>query len=277
MKAILELPFPHLSEGRFASVHAYTDEGLFATHGIRIAFTERTGGVSEGPYYSLNIGRVSDEPKRIAENQKILLNAFRLEYETCLRPSQVHGDEVYVVETQADYEEVQSRIEKGVDALIIEPARVAALLGFADCVPVILVSPSGTFAVVHAGWRGVVAGIVPKAFLKLRESDRGKGFAFSSHDYNVYIGPYIHAECFEVGEEVRLAFSETFGPDCLVDDSHVDLGKALRLSLEEEGVEPSRIGDIDICTVCENDRFYSHRAQDGVCGRHGVFAIRREL
>ena len=279
MKTSLELPFPRLSEGRFASIYAYTDEELFSSFGIRIAFSERMGGISEGPYRSLNVGRrVPDDQEKVAKNHSSLLEALGAGCEVCLTPYQVHRTDVYTVKLgQTDYASIQEEIEQGIDALIIEPPQVAALLCFADCVPIIIVSPSSTFAVVHAGWKGMLGGIVQKAFRLLMHSDQTKGSSFSPKDYNIYIGPYIHSECFETGEDVCLAFVEAFGSSCMRDASHVDLGQALRLSLEREGVDHMRIADVNVCTVCNNDRFYSYRAQGGVCGRHGAFAVRTRI
>lgn len=276
MKTTLELPFPRLSEGRFASICAHTDEELFSRFGIRIAFTERMGGVSEGSYASLNLGsRVSDDPEKVEENQARLLEAFGFEGKVCLRPRQVHGTDIALVEAgQNDYESIQTDIDRGADGIIIVPDQVATLLCFADCVPVIIVSPSSAFAVVHAGWKGMVAGIAQKAFRLLMDHDHARGFSFSSKDYNVYVGPYIHGECFETGKDVQEAFADAFGPECLHGDSHIDLGRALRCSLGKEGVDQARIADVNICTVCHNDRFFSYRAQKGVCGRHGAFAVR---
>lgn len=277
MRTTLELPLPRLSRGRFASIDAYTDEALFDSHRIRIAFTERGGGVSKDSYASLNLGSaVDDDLVSVEQNRRILTDAFSVNHAACLVPRQVHGKKVLVVPegAQETIEDFRSRAQKGADALLIEAQQVAALLCFADCVPLIIVSPTGRFAVVHAGWRGVLAEIATKATSELTELDASDGASADPSAYNVYIGPYIHRECFETGEEVREDFAHTFGQGCLVDSSRIDLGMALRTSLTRFGVSEKRIADVDICTVCNNDRFFSYRAQEGICGRHGAFAVR---
>ena len=91
----------------------------------------------------------------------------------------------------------------------------------------------------------------------------------------MYIGPYIHACHFEVGEEVAKQFFDSFGEASLVDERHVDMGAALRSGFASMGVAPERIADVDMCTVCDaGERFYSYRASGGTCGRHGAFAAR---
>ena len=92
METTLELPLPHLSRGRFASIGALTDEALFDRTGIRIAFTERIGGVSEGPFASLNLGdHVNDDAACVARNRAIVAEAFDVGPDSLVVPHQVHG------------------------------------------------------------------------------------------------------------------------------------------------------------------------------------------
>ncbi|MCL2889367.1 MAG: polyphenol oxidase family protein, partial [Eggerthellaceae bacterium] len=140
--------------------------------------------------------------------------------------------------------------------------------------PIIAVSPSGRFAVIHAGWRGVEKGIAPAALEALLACDRAAGEATGYAQFNIYIGPYIHAECFEASAEVCEAFGQAFGPDCLVGENRIDLAKALRSALVRLGIDPARIVDAGICSACENESYFSYRAQNGVCGRQGAFAFR---
>lgn len=276
METTLELPLPHLIKGRFASVEAITDEALFERIGVRIAFTERAGGASEGPLASLNLGdHVGDDPARVARNRAIVAEALGADPESLVVPRQVHGSRIVRIKESSAEAVARAREEAstGADGLVVEASDVAALLCFADCVPVILVSPSGRFAVVHAGWRGVVNGIAEDAVRLLSRLDEEGGFGATAHRMNVYIGPHIHSECFETGEDVRARFVDRFGSACAPDSTHVDLGAALRTGLARAGAK--RISDADVCTVCGNDRFFSHRAQNGAAGRHGAFAVRK--
>lgn len=143
------------------------------------------------------------------------------------------------------------------------------MLCFADCVPVIVVSPRRTFAVVHAGWRGVMARIAESAVKRVCERDDVEPSCL-----NVYIGPHIHACHFEVGEDLACRFANEFGPSVLTDDRHVSLSAALRCGLISLGVDERRIADAGVCTVCDGGkRYFSYRASGGRCGRHAAFAV----
>lgn len=297
MKAVAELPFPRLFRGRFCvpengagaspspfpnhlaqypddDIVAITDQGLFEATGVRVAFTERTGGESAGAYGSLNLGsHVHDDPACVAANRQRLLSALGAEGASLVVANQVHGTNVERIESgdAACVEALRHRVSEGADGIVVGCPDVAALLCFADCMPVVLVAPGGTFAVVHAGWRGVFGHIVVKALDLLCETS---GAAAGS--CNVYIGPYIHAECFEVGTDLARKFSAEFGSHCVPDSRHVDLGAAVRADLAAVGVDGRRIADSDACTVCSNRRFFSYRAQGGTCGRHAAVALRFE-
>lgn len=270
----LGLPLPVLSRGRFASIEAYTDNALFEAVGVRIAFTGRSGGVSEGPFASLNLGsHVNDDPRAVQENRDRLLRAFADNGTELLVPNQVHEDTVLCIDAIERTDEVREAAAQGADGLIVSTHSVAALLCFADCVPVIIVSPTGRFAVVHAGWRGVMNTISAKALRMMLEHDALQE-TVHAEDYNVYIGPHIHRECFETSAEIHDQFVETFGRTCDAGHRHIDLSQALRVQLVEEGIAPERICDVDICTVCHPDEFFSYRAQQGAAGRHGAFAVK---
>ena len=271
----LVLPLPELTKGRFASLDAYTDEGLFRATGVRIAFTTRQGGVSVGCYDSLNLGHhVNDGLDSVLRNRRIVQESFGCADAPLIVPNQVHGSDLVFARTAGDSEMVQQRASQGADGVLVEVPGVAALLCFADCVPVIVVSPTGRFAVVHAGWRGVDNLISVKAVEALAQADAGEVGQGSTSHLNVYIGPHIGPECFETGEDVHSRFRKKFGEACVFDSTHIDLAAALRIQLEGAGVSPDRICDIGKCTVCCNDEFFSYRAQGGVCGRHAAFAYR---
>ena len=89
-------------------------------------------------------------------------------------------------------------------------------------------------------------------------------------------GPHIQAECFETSSEIHDEFVRTFGSACSAGPRHVSLVAAQRESLSRVGVDMRRVADAGICTVCCNDAYYSYRAQEGVCGRHGAFAFRAQ-
>lgn len=280
----LVLPDPELTKGRFASISAYTDEKLFEATGARIAFTTREGGVSEGCYGSLNLGsHVSDDLASVQENRRRVQQAFGCEDGALIVPNQVHGDVVLNVGepgklgaplSEGAESEACELAAQGADGLIVNAAGAAALLCYADCVPVVIVSPTGRFAVVHAGWRGVDNLISVKTVRMMAQADEFELGTNAAAQYNVYIGPHIGPECFETGADVYAKFVAQFGEACAFDDTHIDLAEGLRIQLQQVGVVASRICDLGKCTVCGNDEFFSYRGQGGICGRHGAFAVK---
>lgn len=278
MNTTLDLPLPSLSKGRFASLGLWTDDALEEATGVRIAFAERTGGKSTGPYASLNLAYGSDDEAAVDANRALLLEALGLSPQAVVSPRQVHGmDVVEVASTQGPaYVEAMAKAAAGADAVAVDVVGVAALLCFADCVPLIMVAPTGRFVVAHAGWRGAVAGIASLALKALTDgSSSGSGqVQVAPDEVNIYVGPYIHSECFEVGEEVEALFRDTFGDGCITGNHHVDLGEALRIDLVRAGASRGRIVEVGACTLCDQEAFFSYRGSSGVCGRHGAFAMR---
>lgn len=270
-RATLDMPFPRLSEGRFSSYAALTDDALYEKTGVRIAFTQRTGGVSEPPFDSFNLGgHVGDDPACVSRNRDILLEGIGAPDAFVIQPNQVHGDRVVVCERRQDVETCSARAREGADGVVVRASDVAAILCFADCVPIIAVSPAGSFAVVHAGWRGVVAHIAEKAVDMLCAAD-----GVDASAVNVYIGAHIEACCFEVGENVAARFANEFGACALARPRHVDMTAALVAGLASHGVDTRRIACAHVCTMCDSaGRYYSYRRSAGVCGRHAAAAVR---
>jgi YfiH family protein len=144
-----------------------------------------------------------------------------------------------------------------------EPGR-AMLLLTADCMPIALARREGerpALAILHAGWRGLLSGIV------------GVGVrALGSRRLVAAIGPSIGPCCYEVGEEVAAPFAEAFGDD-VVRDGKLDLWTSAERALRAAGVD--RVDRFDACTSCQGSRFFSHRRDSGRTGRQGVIAYVR--
>ena len=279
------LPLPHLAERVFEGISVLTDDALAETLGVRIAFSGRAGGASASPYDSLNLGsHVGDDPRDVDANRAALARVLGAEGAPLVVPNQVHGTNIVTIDDAgaASIDAASRAAADGADALIVGAANVAAMLCFADCVPVVLVSPVGSFAVVHAGWRGAVAGIAGAALRALSRHDadavgggREEAAALAAAT-NAYIGPCIRRECFETGPDVRARFADAFGEECLFGDANVDLPRAVSIDLARAGADERRIADAGICTVCAQDRYFSYRASGGTCGRHAAFAVRKE-
>ena len=270
------LPAPQLRAAAFDEIPVLTDDALASSVGVRVLFTQRAGGTSSGPYESLNLGtHVDDDPDAVAANRARLARSVGADPGLVVVPNQVHGTDLVVVSDgdAASVSAAREEAARGADALVVEAPGVSALLCFADCTPVVVVSPTGRFAVAHAGWRGALAGIAGKAVRALCALDEAAGHVGTAGGMNVYIGPHIHVECFETGEDVCESFARAFGEEC-ASDRHVSLARAVSRDVVAAGVDADRIAVAPFCTKCNPDTYFSYRASGGVCGRHGAFAVR---
>jgi polyphenol oxidase len=225
-----------------------------------VDFSTREGGVSEGPYASLNLGIFTgDEPGRVVENRRRLCAAAGVDPERATMAWQQHGAEVRRARPE-------SIVDPGLrhdpcDGLWTEEPGQAMLLLTADCLPIALARLDGArpaVAVLHAGWRGLLAGIVPAGVA-----------ALGSRLVTAAIGPSIGPCCYEVREDVAAPVRAAFGLG-LVRDGRLDLWNAAERALRAAGV--ARIERFDLCTACDEERFFSHRRDAGVTGRQGVLA-----
>lgn len=220
-----------------------------------VAFTTRHGGVSPGPFRSLNLGFSSgDRPEAVEENRRRLRETLGLLEVASL--SQVHGNDCLVAEAGG--------LAGSGDALFTTRPDLALAIGTADCLGVVLWDEHRrALAAAHAGWRGIVAGVLESAAARVaRAAPGGSLFAV--------IGPGIRACCFEVGREV----AERFPADCVLEGEtlHVDLARAARQRLLAIGVAPDRLLDLGECTSCEEATYFSHRRDRGTTGRHWTVA-----
>jgi len=245
----------------------YRFEGLQEFQGQRLnhAALTRIGGVSEAPYDTLNLGHtVGDNLGAVEENHRRVAAALEVEPTRFVSPYQVHGAEVAVVGAAH-----RGTVQPEVDALITDEPQAPMLMRFADCTPVLFYDPARNAAgIAHAGWRGVVNGIIPATVEALVESLGCKpGRIWAG------IGPTIGPCCYEVGPDVALQIEGVCpkGADVVrrADGrTFVDLPAAVHAQLEIAGVE--RIEDSQLCTACCVDEFFSHRAEGGRTGRFGV-------
>ncbi|MGB2711927.1 MAG: polyphenol oxidase family protein, partial [Conexibacter sp.] len=221
-----------------------------ALPGGRALFTTRRGGVSTGPYASFNLGRwTADDPAAVAANRSRLAAAIGVPLDAVVQGRQVHGVRV---ERRAS-----GRGEPAeADGQATATPGLATLVLAADCLPVALIAP-GAVAMLHAGWRGLAAGILEEGVATVR--------ALGGGTMEAAIGPGAGGCCYEVGEEVREAFGTT-GPT-------VDLKAIARARLAAAGV--AHVHDLGLCTICSDPAlFFSHRRDDGVTGRQAGAAWR---
>lgn len=220
--------------------------------GYRVAFTTRVGGVSEGPFASLNLGRKSgDDPEHAEENRRIACAAIGADVEQLALNFQVHSAQVLRAAPRMRGEHA--------DGLWTEEPGLPILAMSADCLPIVLARAGRPgIAVLHAGWRGLLAGIVAAGTEAL-----GGG------EIAAAVGPAIGPCCYEVGEEVAKPFRARFGDD-VVEQGRLDLWTSAERALHAAGIE--RVDRFDRCTACEPKYFFSHRRDAGLTGRQGVIA-----
>lgn len=241
------------------------------------AFTSRLGGVSGPPFDSLNYGNPSELPPGVARDPKSnieanfarVLDAIGCPGRRIVQVHQVHGAGVHVVR-RADAAANSPPIVWGdvkADAIVTDDPACVVAVRVADCCPVLLSTADGdAVGAVHAGWRGVVAGVLPEAIGALRN------LAGPRSEIRAAIGPCIGPERFEVGPEVADEFRRVFGSDAepllrpgVPGKFFVDLKASLALQLRRAGVE--RFSVDPACTASDPTRFFSHRRDAGVTGR----------
>ena len=214
-----------------------------AAPGVRAAFTCRLGGVSEAPYDSLNLSSfVGDADDRVSANRERALVAAGLNGTSIALVKQVHGDRIIEAEGRSGV------LGEG-DGVAAKRGGGAACVMSADCVPVLLAGSDQVIAV-HAGWRGLVGGVLDRALERLGPVSAA------------WIGPSIKGCCYEVGSDVIDAFEEAGLPTL---SGSVDPGAAAARILTRAGVDGFALATE--CTSCD-PRFFSHR-RDGITGRQG--------
>jgi YfiH family protein len=240
--------------------------------GARAVFTTRRGGVSSGPYASLNLGPLTDDDPAAVERNRAILEAQAGVPLAQIR--QVHGTTVLKVSTApgarlglAGSGGLGAGDPPEADGQATDTPGVAPLVLVADCLP-IAVAGDGAVAMLHAGWRGLAGGVIAEGIRALQELGAGGPVAAA-------IGPGAGPCCYEVGEEVHAAFAG--------DDEHpehgerfrrgrnLDLKAIARAQLTAAGVHA--VYDAQLCTICSDPSLlFSHRRDHGTTGRQGGLA-----
>lgn len=222
----------------------------------RVAFTTREGGVSEGPYRSLNLGILTnDDPDRVRRNRELVAESLAVDVGGIVMGRQVHGTAVLDGDSPATNRSDSGPLPEVDGHTTVAPDRPLLVL-VADCLPVALASEDRV-AMVHCGWRGLAGGILDNAL------DH-----FGS-PVSAAVGPGIGQCCYAVGEEVLAAFRDV---PAAADGRMLSLRAVAEARLRARGVE--QIEQIDLCTACNEDLFFSHRRDNGVTGRQAGIAWR---
>jgi YfiH family protein len=228
--------------------------------GARAVFTTRRGGVSDGRYESLNLGRwTEDRPQAVEHNRSALAHGLGVSF---AYGRQVHGMRVERVHEPPPADPALPPAQPGdADGQATMLAGVAPMVLTADCLPV-AVAGGGAVAMLHAGWRGLEGGIITEGVAAIRELT-GDGRLTAA------IGPGAGPCCYEVSEEIHERFAARSAD--LRRGRNLDLKAIAALELARAGVK--EVHDVGLCTIC-SDRtlFFSHRREHGVTGRQAGIA-----
>lgn len=239
---------------------------LLSARGVRHGFSTRLGGVSDGPFSTLNLAAApGDDRAKVAENFARFSQAIGVDASRLYQTSQVHGGAVHVVR---DGDDRLATLQRQADALVARDASCAVGVRIADCIPLLIFDEaSGRAAAVHAGWRGVVAGVVRAGVDALVDGGASSSLVAA-------VGPCIGVCCFEVGDDVAKTIVEAAHGDASIvarragEKPHVDLRRAVRVQLRALDVDDARIEDVEGCTRCDATRFFSFRRDGARSGRH---------
>jgi len=221
----------------------------------------RKGGVSPEPWQSLNLGgTVGDEPENVKQNLNRVLDASGFSGDQLVQVKQVHSAKVIKADLAGE------ALQEG-DAITTNREGLLLLMRFADCVPVLFYDPvHQAIAIAHAGWKGTLKGVVAEVVRLM-----GGQFNSSPGEIIAGIGPSIGPDHYFIGhdviEQTKSAFPKQY-PQLLREEEDgvkLDLWKANELHLRKAGVE--QIDTAGLCTGCDLEHWYSHRAEEGSTGR----------
>jgi YfiH family protein len=243
--------------------------------GVVAAFTGRVGGSSAPPHASLNLGlRVGDDLRRVLANRRRVATVLGLAGRPWALARQVHGARVLRVEAGALGQgppEAKPPLGDADGLVTTDPTVVLAVLT-ADCAPVLLADPAaGVVGAVHAGWRGLAAGVVEAGVAAMAEAGADPAACVG------LVGPAVGGCCYEVGPEVRDAVGARL-PAALATTRDgrpaLDPAAGAAQALVRAGVEPANLRVAGACTVDLEERFFSHRRDHGRTGRQaGIIAL----
>jgi YfiH family protein len=240
--------------------------------GLHHALTTRDGGLSSGEFSSLNLAfHVGDDEMTVRENRRLLAKEAGFNAHSLVAAQQVHSDAIYVAKAsdsgRGDFD--WSSAIGNTDALITAERGLPVLILVADCAPILLADPEKrVLAVVHAGWRGALSKIASKAVQEMATS-----FGSRPEVILAGIGPCLSTENLEIGEEVAADVKPVDAQAVISgwEKPHLDLRGMIQRDLQSVGVIAQNIETLNFCTKTD-ERFFSHRGQNGKAGRFGIVA-----
>lgn len=270
----------HMKINRYKQVEYLTFPLLDETGLVRHLFSTRIGGVSKGIFSSMNLSYSRGDIKEsVDENFRRMAEVFEAGPERFVCSKQTHTVNVRrVTETDTGKGVVRPTDYEDVDGLITDVPGVILSTSYADCVPLYFVDKENkAIGLSHSGWRGTVARMGSATLAAMAE-------AFGTIPANVVaaIGPSICRDCYEVSEDVAVEFQKNF-PDSYTDflkpgkqegKYQLDLWAANKRVLLDAGILPENIAVTDLCTCCNSEYLYSHRAANG---QRGALSAMMEL
>ena len=252
-------------------------ENLENTGLVRHGFSTRLGGVSEGCLSSMNLSFTrGDDPEKVRENFRRMGMVIGFETKDLVLSDQTHTTNVRLV-TEADRGKGfdRERDYTDVDGLVTDTPGLMLVTIYADCVPLYFVDPvHKAVGLSHSGWKGTVHRIGKVTLERMKEA-----FGTRPEDVQAAIGPSICQDCYEVSEDVAQAFMDEFADQ--LDDRLVyrkgngkyqlNLWNANERILLEAGIRPEHLSITNICTCCNHELLFSHRASHGQRGNLAAF------
>ena len=246
---------------------------------VKHGFSTRLGGVSEGIFSSLNLSFTrGDEFERVMKNHELISESIGFNYKDIVTSKQTHTTNIKVVKLEDKGKGIiKDRDYTDIDGFITNIPGIPLATYYADCVPLFFVDPvNKAIGLSHSGWKGTVNGI-GKVTVELMI----KEYNSNSENIIAFIGPSICKECYEVGKELYDEFKNNYTKDeleCLFYKKEngkylLDLWKANQFNLLNVGIKKDNIETTDICTCCNPELLFSHRASNGERGNLAAFLM----
>lgn len=267
----------HIKVNQYKQIEYLTFPLLEQAGMVRHLFSTRVGGVSEGIYASMNLSYArGDKKEAVDENFRRIAEIFQTTPDHIVCSKQTHTTNIRRVTMQDmgkgvtrpfDYDEI--------DGLVTDEPGIVLCTSYADCVPLYFVDPENqAIGLAHSGWRGTVNRMGAVMVRTMQEI-----FGSKPQELLAAIGPSICQECYEIGEEVAENFRESFPGEWqyLLKDGkeagkyQLDLWEANRRILLNAGVLPEHLAVTDVCTCCNKEVLFSHRASNGKRGNLAAF------
>lgn len=249
---------------------------------VKHGFSTRLGGVSTGIYASMNLGQSrGDDPEKVQRNYRIIADTIGVSTEWMVCSDQTHTTNVKVV-TKEDAGKglLQPKDYQDIDGLITNVPGLCLVTYYADCVPLLFLDPvQKVIASSHSGWRGTVGHMGQKTIQKMQSE-----FGCRTEHILAAIGPSICQDCYEVSEDVIQQFQQAFPEDMWADlyyrkengKYQLNLWKANEWILLNSGILPEHLAVTNLCTCCNSDLLFSHRASHGKRGTLAAFLALKE-